>query len=217
MNKLLFPPTSQTNAMDATVSCPFCPFSSPEHYYVIEHVECCHSELGDSPFIVKEDDEDRLQQRSEPQPRFDRGSSFAPSDGDYIECECGELVLLREFTNHSSLHELEGATADLIAPSFLSDSLHSVSANSKDLHLISMPSNDTGSSARSTCSVASQQRVYAGHHKTRHGIKNAIDGFLGSPSSPPHSKAGRQRGKTPRRLGVCDLYGLWPSGLLLTP
>ena len=74
--------------------CPFCPFSDNDSSFLINHVGLSHPETDDSPFVAKDDVE-------EGSPRNDgwTGARDAPSDGGYIECECGETgrALLQMF------------------------------------------------------------------------------------------------------------------------
>ena len=67
--------------------CPFCPFTDHDSLFLIQHVGQSHPENDDSPFIPKDDMDETLTRPSAEGMACTRG---APSDGGYIECECGE-------------------------------------------------------------------------------------------------------------------------------
>lgn len=66
--------------------CPFCSFSDNDSSFLINHVGLSHPETDDSPFIAKDDVEENTPRSNDGW----TGARDAPSDGGYIECECGE-------------------------------------------------------------------------------------------------------------------------------
>ncbi|KAL9045419.1 MAG: hypothetical protein Q9206_007297, partial [Seirophora lacunosa] len=109
-------------------SCPFCPFSNPSPYFLAQHVEAVHPEKDEPPFVSRHFlDVDLPGDGGREVATTCRG---VPSQ-DYIECECGETVLLSEFNDHVQLHAAESAdmavgTAQLPAGVTLSSSHQSV-------------------------------------------------------------------------------------------
>lgn len=87
-------------------SCPFCAFCNPSPYFLAQHVEAVHPEKDEPPFVSRHFLDVDLP--------GDGGGEVAttcrgvPSQ-DYIECECGETVLLSEFDDHVQLHAAESA------------------------------------------------------------------------------------------------------------
>lgn len=179
--------------------CPFCPYSDSDCRYVVEHVEICHPEFGDSPFIVKSEEQTPL-----PIVEQDEGPGQAldvPSAEEYVECECGEMVMLSEFTSHIALHDMEETTADLSTPDILRPSTSPHPAGT-DLSLNSTLEASSHVYEPSNNGSSSKHRSRAGHHKNHHGVQNFMGALLGSSSSHSRSKVPKTRQKAPRRLGV---------------
>lgn len=185
------------------VDCPFCPYVDYDYRYVIEHVECCHPEFGDSPFIVKHD-EALLPQDKEKYPDL-VDSSNAPSDEEYVECECGEVVMLSEFTSHSALHDMEETAANIAVPTTLHP-INSPSPNIEDLILNPVLENSVYkldySVPRSVHRSAVRHTPHAGRHRKHRTIQDFMSVLLGSSSSHTLIEAAKTRSKAPRRLGV---------------
>lgn len=181
------------------VDCPFCPYADHDYRYVIEHVECCHPEFGDSPFIVKNDAGVPPLAKGKDLDRAD--TSNAPSEEEYMECECGEVVMLSEFTSHSALHDMEQTTANLADPTIL-HSLNSPNPNIEDTTLNPVSDNSFYESDHSVPRSAIRHHPLAGHHKNHHTIQDFMSVLLGSRSSHSLTMVARTRSKAPRRLGV---------------
>ena len=185
------------------VDCPFCPYVDYDYRYVIEHVECCHPEFGDSPFIVK-DDEAMLPQDEDNDPDL-ADSSNAPSDEEYVECECGEVVMLSEFASHSALHDMEETTANIAGPNML-HSRNSPSPNTEDLILNPALENSLYkldySVPRSVHRSSGSNPLHTGGHRNHRTIQHFMSLLLGSSSSHTLIEAAKTRSKAPRRLGV---------------
>jgi hypothetical protein len=104
--------------------CPFCDFTDKDPYFLMQHVELIHPENGDSPFIVKDDDdgpsrvhhgEDEVVAHQETQ----RPPSRNSKENEYVECpyDCGELISPAELPSHQDFHVAEGmALADAGLP-----------------------------------------------------------------------------------------------------
>ena len=81
------------------LGCPFCPFSNPDHFDLLFHVETAHPEDGrPSPFAV-----------AGPH-GIDSIDPIGPTEGakGYTACECGEHFLQTEFESHLDMHYAEG-------------------------------------------------------------------------------------------------------------
>lgn len=192
------------------VDCPFCPYVDYDYRYVIEHVECCHPEFGDSPFIVKHD-EAMLPQKKKKDPDL-ADSSNAPSDEEYVECECGEVVMLSEFTSHSALHDMEETTANIAAPNML-HSRNSPSHNTEDLILNPVLDNSLYklgySVPRSVHRSTGRNPPHAGRHRNHRTIQDFMSVLLRSSPSHTSMEAAKTRSKAPRRLGVGTIIMLF--------
>lgn len=191
-----------------TPLCPFCPFSDPSPYFLAQHIERLHSEPDEPSFVSRhflEDDEVDSKEATT--------SRDAPSQ-DYIECECGEAVLLSEFDDHVQLHSAESAdmgvgTTQLPAGVKLTAPQHS---NPWSFPLQPVDLNtDTGADnyaipfghSRGTKSSRAKHDVsYDRHDKQHHTIKEWIDLLLGSNASPTRTKNHATLSKDVRRLGV---------------
>lgn len=115
------------------LDCPFCDFSDSDAYFLTQHVELCHPEGGDSPFIVKDNDEATIKEAStDAETGQDSAHHDGPSDG-YAECPhgCGEIVVASELTNHLDFHIAEEMALGDIGVALEND--HPDSSNSNDL------------------------------------------------------------------------------------
>lgn len=100
-------------------TCPFCEFTDADMYILLLHIETLHSE-GESPFVVRENQEESQTGLLQDRPNSDETSSATKAeDGsdeeDYVTCpeaECGEAVLLSEIEIHMDMHLAEKMTAD---------------------------------------------------------------------------------------------------------
>lgn len=187
--------------------CPFCPFSDHDSYFLLEHVELYHPEGGQSPFIAKEAamrlvDEDYDEEAT--------SASDAPSEEEYIECECGESVILREFESHSELHRDEGMaldqsekmTGDTSTPPNKMQNGHAFASSGDGL-----PNGaqfDARRRQRNLLEVNSvvNPRSPSQDRKQRHGFNGWRGLLLGSNSSTSRSKTAKVKHKGIRRLGV---------------
>lgn len=102
-------------------SCPFCDFSDPDSYFLLQHVELIHPENGESPFIATERDEAEARSSSSSQKNGEKeaapqqkqttrsSASSVDSPATYIGCpyNCGELVASAELTSHTDFHLAE--------------------------------------------------------------------------------------------------------------
>ena len=194
------------------VDCPFCPFKDYDHRYVIQHVECCHPEFGDSPFMVTTED-------GKPLPVAENKIDFmdpstAPSEEEYVECECGEVVMLPEFTSHIALHDMEETTADLAAPTIL-HATNSLDLNNGHFNLNTESDNGPYKGDDSSPRTVVRRDSRAGHHKTHHTVQDFMSVLLGSSSLHSRTRVTKTRRNVPRRLGVSIL--LMPISSSLIP
>ncbi|KAI9881370.1 MAG: hypothetical protein M1830_003377 [Pleopsidium flavum] len=99
--------------------CPLCDFSDYDSYFLLQHVELCHPENGDSPFIARDEEESPHAQLDDVD---NTGvSTYSPSGHDteeYIDCPrwCGETVTIAELPSHIELHLAEGMAFDGTGP-----------------------------------------------------------------------------------------------------
>jgi hypothetical protein len=106
-----------------TLYCPFCEFSDSDAYFLTQHVELCHPEGGDSPFIVKDEDAAATREPStDAETEQNLTSRDDTSDG-YAECPhgCGEIVDSGELTNHLDFHIAEEMAMEDIGVTFKDD------------------------------------------------------------------------------------------------
>lgn len=181
--------------------CPFCPFKNHDSYLVMEHVECCHPENGESPFNVIEDE--GMSRLAGGHREEAASASDAPGqDDEYFECDCGEVVILPEMNSHLILHESEETTVDEAVPAAILPRGKSALRNDEDLSL--GPMADVGIHSSKSLSSKShvRHRSRASSHKNLHGVKDFVGVLLGSDSLPSQSKSARAKITAPRRLGV---------------
>ena len=176
----------------------------------MQHVELCHPENGQSPFMVKEgtgrqalgvdDDEDSA------------STSDASSEADeYVECECGESVVLKEFESHMELHRDEGMAlnggekkatnmAATRSPLRAGDASFSGAHRTPTVALSDISSSQDDHSKVDT---VIKHRSRTTDTKQRHGVDKWKAILLGTNSSTARSKTGKEKHKMVRRLGVC--------------
>ena len=191
------------------VDCPFCPFSDHEPYFLMQHVELCHPENGESPFMVKEGV--GRQPTSVEDDESTSTSDASSEEEEYIECECGESVVLKEFESHTELHRDEDMALDEgdkettkvatsrsplptgLAPFPGADRMQTVSLS--DIS----PSRDDPFDVNA---VIKHRSRYT-DTKQRHGVNKWKGLLLGTSSSTARPKTGKDKHKSVRRLGVC--------------
>lgn len=206
--------------MDAATACtcPFCPFSDHDSYFLMQHVELCHPENGESPFIAK---------HGTVQPRpFSGGDSESASttdvpsedDEEYVKCphRCGEAVTITELSNHMELHQDEGMAFDE-AESHVHEGgniQHGCKAplpGFQNQFSLDLPDALHNYTAKSTADTTLERRARHIKHRGYQRGSNWKDFLLGTASaSSSSSSASKSRSKTAkakhatvRRLGVC--------------
>lgn len=98
--------------MEDVPSCPFCEFTDSDTYFLTQHVELCHPENGESPFIAKDfgdGSNDHLDQEATSGSGTNTPSQDA-TDSSYVQCPhgCGESVTAAELPVHIDFHVAEG-------------------------------------------------------------------------------------------------------------
>lgn len=189
-------------------SCPFCPFSNPSLYSVVQHIETIHPEPDEPSFVSRRFLEDDLTEHVDA-----KGAAMgrdAPSQ-DYIECECGEAVLLSEFDDHVQLHSAESAdmavdSSQLPAGVTLTPPEQRVTwppmaSPLRAVDLNPVPAADDVGTRPSKPRHDLQNK----HDKQHHTVKEWIDLLLGSSPPPPRPKGHVTHTKDVRRLGVSRL------------
>ncbi len=170
----------------------------------MQHVGLVHPETGDSPFVVEDEGQKR---RSMDSVREGARSRGATSGDGYIECECGETVLLSDFSSHSDLHLAEGMAFEEAEKAGLNSDT-TILSREQSYHsdadtLASKRSTDASSYSTDHSSLGSnpRSRSRGAVHKHPYSIKDWANVLLGS-SPPPRSKTTKARRKSTKRLGV---------------
>lgn len=170
----------------------------------MQHVGLVHPETGDSPFLVKDEGEKRKSVNSGGEGAGSRGATAGHG---YIECECGETVLLSDFSNHSDLHLAEGMAFEEAEKAGLNSDTTIISREQSYFSdadtLASKRSTDASSCSTDRSSLGShpRSRSRGAVHKHPYSIKDWANVLLGS-SPPPRSKTTKVRRKSTKRLGV---------------
>lgn len=190
----------------ALYHCPFCPFGDDDSNFLMQHVGLVHPENDDSPFLVKDEPE---KQRKSMETHGEGSAPKAASSGDgYIECECGEIVLLAEFSSHSDLHLAEGMAfqesekTDLISDTTIISRDQSPYPNDGPL---AGGHSDAKSSANGHLSAAhsSSPKRRSVPQKHPYSIRDWANVLLGNgPPPKPKTSKDRRRHKDAKRLGV---------------
>ncbi|KAL9031907.1 MAG: hypothetical protein Q9196_000103 [Gyalolechia fulgens] len=142
----------------------------------------------------------------------------APSQ-DYIECECGEAVLLAEFNDHAQLHTAESAdmaldSAQLPEGVTLSPPNQHMTwpATTSPLHLVDLNTLPAANKAAKSPRHGHEARSSKLKHVSRSNInkqhptlKEWIDILLGSTASAARTKSHSTHHKDVRRLGKAEL------------
>ena len=138
-------------------------------------------------------------------------SDASAEEEEYIECECGESVVLREFESHTDLHRDEGMALDdgekkttniAVSRSPLRAGYASISgADRMPTVLLSdvSPSQDNPLKGNTVI----KHRPRNADTRQRHGVSIWKSLLLGTSSSTARSKTGKDKHKSVRRLGVC--------------
>ena len=191
-------------------SCPFCPFMIPQDrdiYDLLQHVELCHPENGESPFIAQEHSFGAI--LLEEDEEGSRSSTDVPSDnGDeeeeaFVDCpaQCGEAITIAELSSHMEMHAAEGMAldgADTTMTEGRLPGLYNLNAPGVEdlpgtlLNATNLPDSTSAKKPRS------QKR-----QKDHHGHKDWKELLLGSVSKKPRTIAAKAKATSVRRLGVC--------------
>ncbi|KAI4128568.1 MAG: hypothetical protein LQ338_002662 [Usnochroma carphineum] len=204
----------------STPSCPFCPFSDHSPYFLAQHIEAIHPEPDEPSFVSRHFLEDKTLMdviRKEATTVED-----APSQ-DYIDCECGEAVLLGEFDDHVQLHSAESAdmavdTSQLPAGVTLSPPQQRLTRPPTAPPLRSVVLNAIPAVAKVAESpgyhhgTRPSKRKHDLHDKhgdkqdkQQHTVKEWIDLLLGSNASPSRANVHAPSAKDVKRLGKAEL------------
>lgn len=185
--------------------CPFCPYAEFDSYAILEHVECCHPETGESPFVVRHDEE---MSRSDAMYNEKLALTFSenPSqDEEYFECDCGELVRLLDINSHMALHEFEETVVSEDTSTAILRRNKMSSMNDVQVDLIP-PANDDTFPPKPASSKLHKRRSLGVNHKSHHGhigAKDLVDVMFSLKLSRSRPKKTLARVDKPRRLGVC--------------
>ena len=205
-------------------TCPFCPYSvssnsGDEMYFLTQHVELCHPENGESPFIaVMHDDQHDVhanEKHSGPRlcVRSGRESTLSidtPSEDDsdgeenYVECPalCGETVTLAELSSHMELHGAEGMVVDETRENAaLEEETGSELGRVREQAAVHL---DVLRDSNNRSSPALRKKPHPHHkkHKDHYGLKDWKDLLLGPGLKKSRPKNTKARHAAARRLGV---------------
>ncbi|KAL8909643.1 MAG: hypothetical protein Q9207_000141 [Kuettlingeria erythrocarpa] len=195
-----------------TPLCPFCPFSDPSPYFLAQHIERLHPEPGEPSFVSRHFLEDG--KTDDIASREATTGTSAPSQN-YLECECGEAVLLSEFDDHVQLHSAESADmavgttqlpvgVTLTAPHRSNNWLFPLQPEDSNTHRTAEDYATPFDHNRGTEPTKAKHHVsYTRHDKQNYTVKGWIDFLLGS--SPTHTKQSATQPKDVRRLGKAEL------------
>lgn len=187
------------------LDCPFCGFTNHDHLFLLQHVETIHPEGGrPSPFAVREE----FTHQYEPPAADMEGASESSSA--YIECQCGEFLLLRELQSHLEMHYAEGmgfdetstAPADTAA---LESTLYPGKVSNAQLEFPSTSPPYVPESGPSQPFPARPvvERPHRGTSRNSgSAVRDLIDVLRHSTSPPSRKPSQAARNKVPRRLGV---------------
>jgi len=206
---------------DMAVDCPFCSFADHETYFLMQHVELCHPENGESPFMVKEGA--GRQEEGVNDVESTSTSDVSSEDEEYIECECGESVVLKEFESHTELHRDEGMALDegekKVANIATSRSPlragHASFSSADTMPTVSLSDVDTSQRDPLDINTVIKHRSRSKNTKQRHGVNKWKSLLLGTTSSTGRPKTAKDKHKSVRRLGVCVVPFFFIFALLM--
>ena len=185
--------------------CPFCPYADDNSDVLVQHVGLVHPETDTSPFHVKNTSEQ--ERKSMGRVREGVGPRDAPSEDDYIECECGETVLLSEFSSHSDLHLAEGMAseeaekADLNSDTTILSRYQSPYPDVKTFTPQSSANATSSTENHLSPASTSDSRPRGTVQKHNYTIKDWANVLLGT-NPPPRPKTTKAKRRSARRLGV---------------
>lgn len=191
------------------VDCPFCPFSDHETYFLMQHVELCHPESGESPFMVKESAGRQAESFNDVESTST--SDVSSEDEAYIECECGESVVLKEFESHTELHRDEGMALDegekkaanMAASRSPLRASHASFSGADRMPAVSLSDVNPGQRDPLDINTVIKHRSCSKDTRQRHGVNKWKGLLLGTSSSTGRPKTAKDKHKSVRRLGVC--------------
>lgn len=181
------------------LSCPFCPLFDPSPYFLAQHVETVHPEPDEVPFVPRK----FLAEDHAVDPKEAATVPDAPSQ--YLECQCGEAILISEWDDHFQGHTAESADAandmaEIIGEArfpALEDSI-GASATSARLDLAkSMPEATHPVQTKQSKLMKNSRGLY---HRDQYTARDWVTRLLGPDAS--RKKANSANHKDAKRLGV---------------
>lgn len=123
---------------DSLSACPFCDFRHEDVDFLFGHVNSLHPDPADAPRTAVMQDRGK-----EPPPAF---ISSGEGGSEWVECDCGEVCLISDFSDHLALHEAENVACvdepktvlentSVINPSFTHQNFPKGKANMSDKDL----------------------------------------------------------------------------------
>lgn len=191
-----------TSAKAMALQCPFCPFTEFDSYTVIEHVECCHPETGESPFVVRHDEETLRSDAMYNEMLALTFSENPSQDEEYFECDCGEVVRLLDINSHMALHEFEEIVVSEDTSTAILRRNEISSMDDVQVNLISSADDGTFPLKPASSKLHKRRSRGVNNKSGHHGAKDLVDVMFASKSSRSRPKKTIARDDKPRRLGV---------------
>ncbi|KAL8847351.1 MAG: hypothetical protein Q9221_007604 [Calogaya cf. arnoldii] len=183
-------------------SCPFCPFSDSNPYFLAQHVETLHPEDGEPSFVSRHFLEEDLPAECEEATTVRE----APSQH-FIECECGEAIAPPDFEDHAQLHSAEAADTAADLAEILPTQLHSTTLNPaagsvEPTDSIPMTNRSPGIHQPANSS-GPRQASRAIDHRSQSATRDRLALLLGSHAS--RKKRDDAKHRDAKRLGEAEL------------
>ncbi|KAL8973295.1 MAG: hypothetical protein Q9197_002409, partial [Variospora fuerteventurae] len=196
--------------------CPLCTFSSSSPYFLTQHVEAVHPEKDEPPFVSRHFLD--VDQADDGGCEVVTTCGGAPSPH-YIECECGEAILLSEFDDHVQLHAAESAAMAVGTAQLPVGGTSSSSQQCRAWPLIAAPVEpmdrrsassggnnvDSPSHSNGASPSKSQHSSRINQAKQTYTVKEWIDLLPAPNASLSRTKAYTTAPKNARRLGKAEL------------
>jgi hypothetical protein len=186
--------------------CPFCDFADSDAYFLTQHVELCHPENGESPFIARESPDPARPVSSEDQTHTEHHEN-APQDDteeEYIDCphDCGESLLTTELQSHLDMHVAEGIALEDAAGGSSEEAEAAVEADDEYYNIEANFSTDLPRALRNRQSNKASRRRTQPLQSAKPQKKGSIMEMIRGPSENKSSSKTNLDGRPLQRLGV---------------
>ena len=175
---------------------------------MLQHVELCHPENGESPFIAQEENQEiKLAGGYE---GGSPSSTDVPSENGeeedeeeaFVDCpaQCGEVITLAELSNHIEMHATEGTSLDGTDLQVHEHRLQSMYTLTAPISVDLLATLDETTNPTSS-TVAKKRRPHK-KENSHHGIRDWKDIFLTSATKRSRINAAKAKSAGVHRLGV---------------